>query len=142
MLDDAGLREGYEAARLHHASRWRSHRGAVEGPSAATGDLGAGSITRKKAFKNHATLRASSHHWRLHLFLKFRLSRIVDGLYYSAIIFWSRCFPVEGIFSGATGNSTIHIKKPFQSFRRLAPTERKFQSLGPSTFLPRILRTS
>jgi hypothetical protein len=37
----------------------------------------------------------------------------IDYIILAAIIFSPRRFPVERIFSGATGNSTTHRKKPF-----------------------------
>jgi hypothetical protein len=60
----------------------------------------------------------------------------VDYIILAGIIFPARRFLVDGIFSGTTGNSTSYLKKPFQPFWPLAPTERKFQSLGPATFCP------
>ena len=57
----------------------------------------------------------------------------------------SRCFTLRvenGGFSRSTGNSTVGLKKPFQSLCRLMPAERVFQRLGPPALLPRIFGAS
>ena len=59
-----------------------------------------------------------------------------------SVDFCRATFFLDGIFSGGTGNPSIHFEKPFQSLWPLTPAMSVFKSLGPSTFLPIIFMGS